>query len=355
MATDPTVLPPRQFLPAISCGILHSMSETVLTGVKPTGVPHLGNYVGAIRPALQLANTSRGFLFIADYHALTNIQEPGKLGDLTRTVAATWVACGLDPEKVVMYRQSDIPEVFELAWVLSCFTEKGLMNRAHAYKARVGENEEAGKDADRGINMGLYGYPVLMTADIVLYDADKVPVGQDQVQHLEIARDVVGRFNHTYGATVLKAPTAHVQKDGAVIPGLDGRKMSKSYDNTIPLFLESKKLRKLIMKIKTDSSAPEDPKDPATSEVFQLFCHFAKAEEQEALAQRYRSGIGWGEAKQALFEAVESELAPARDRFNALMAEPAKIDVLLAKGAERARPVAQGVMERVRRAIGQHA
>ena len=236
---------------------------TILTGVKPTGMPHVGNYVGAIRPALELANQkdTRSLLFIADYHAITDVHDPKLLKQMTYEVAATWLALGLDPNKTIFYRRVRRPAVFELCWRLSCFSEKGLMNRAHAYKARVADNELEGRPQDYGINMGLYSYPILMAADIVLYDADKVPVGADQVQHLEIARDVVLKFNHIYGE-VLRVPEAMVHKSAGIVPGLDGRKMSKSYDNTIPLFLESKQLRKLIMRIKTDPPSPEEPKDP---------------------------------------------------------------------------------------------
>lgn len=327
----------------------------VLTGVKPTGMPHLGNYLGAIRPAIELAGQQNieSFLFIADYHALTNHPNSDELKAMTYEVAATWLALGVDPNRTVFYRQSDVPEVFELNWILSCFTEKGLMNRAHAYKARVAENEAASKTSiDEGINMGLYGYPVLMTADIVLYDADQVPVGQDQVQHLEIARDIVGKFNHHYRGEALKAPGVLVQKELALVPGLDGRKMSKSYNNHIPLFVDSKKLRKLIMKIKTDSTPPEDPKDPASSEIFTLYKHIATKKEVDDLRHRYQQGIGWGEAKQALFEVLDEKLKAPRERYGELMGDTRAIDSLLEQGAVRARQVACNVMNRVRKAIG---
>ena len=328
--------------------------STILTGVKPTGMPHVGNFVGAIRPALKLAATEGvdSLLFVADYHALINVQNPDELRQMTYEVAATWLALGLDPEKTVFYRQSDVSEVFELNWILSCFTEKGLMNRAHAYKARSDENQQKGRSPDEGISMGLYGYPVLMAADIVLYDADKVPVGADQLQHLEIARDIVQRINHNYGKEVLKTPEAMIQKETATIPGLDGRKMSKSYQNTIPLFLESKKLRKLIMKIKTDSSPPEAPKNPDESDVFGLYSHFATPEEVDALRVRYQTGIGWGEAKQALYEVIERSVEKPREKYLSLMADTDQIEAVLVEGAERAREIAQGVLRRVREAIG---
>lgn len=335
--------------------ILPEMSvTTILTGVKPTGTPHIGNYLGAIRPAIEMANRPdvNSLLFIADYHALTSTPDAEELKDLTYQVAATWLALGMDPKKTVFYRQSDVPETFELAWILSCFTEKGLMNRAHAYKAKVAENEAAGRDSDHGVNMGLYEYPVLMAADIVLYDAHKVPVGADQIQHLEIARDIVHKINHHYGKEVLRAPEALVQESVAVVPGLDGRKMSKSYQNTIPIFLESKKLRKLVMKMKTDSSQPEDPKDPEKSDIYALYQHFATAEEIKTLAGRYQTGIGWGEAKEALFVALDRKFTDPRARFEALMNDKAGIEKILKEGAVRARILAGKTLSRMREAIG---
>jgi tryptophanyl-tRNA synthetase len=327
---------------------------TVLTGVKPTGSPHIGNYLGAIRPAIELANRPdvNSLLFIADYHALISTPTPEELRTQTYEVAATWIALGVDPKKSLFYRQSDVPETFELTWILSCFTEKGLMNRAHAYKAKVAENEANKRDADFGVNLGLYSYPVLMTADIVLYDADKVPVGADQVQHLEIARDIVQKLNHHYGTEALKAPAALVQESVAVVPGLDGRKMSKSYQNTIPIFTDSKRLRKLVMKIKTDSTAPEEPKDPAKSDLFSLYQHFATKDEIEALRKRYQTGIGWGEAKEALYLAMDRAFTEPRARYEALMSDTAKLEAMLQDGARRARATAQRTLSRVRKATG---
>lgn len=329
--------------------------KTVLTGIKPTGTPHLGNLIGAIRPALKLAEspTNRCLYFIADYHALTTVHDPNELKSLTREVAATWLAMGLDPTKVLLYRQSDIPEDSELTWILSCFTAKGLLNRAHAYKARVAENEQvSGTDPDAGIAMGLYGYPVLMTADIVLFDTDLVPVGEDQVQHLEIARDIVGKLNHVYGSEVLRLPKASIQEQSATVPGLDGRKMSKSYNNTVPLFLEPKALRKLIMRMQTDSSRPEDPKDPETSSLFQLYREFASTAEIQSMRERYAKGVGWGEVKEALFQALDATLASPRAKYQELMADPTRLESILADGAHRARQIAGPVLRRVRQAIG---
>jgi tryptophanyl-tRNA synthetase len=340
------------------------MAKTVLTGIKPTGTPHLGNFVGAIKPALALTESaSKALYFVADYHALTVIHDARKLRGLVHEVAATWLALGLDPARVVFYRQSDVPEIFELSWILSCFTAKGLMNRAHAYKAAIARNLESrgtgGKvagvedldDLDAGINMGLYGYPVLMAADILLFNTNIVPVGKDQVQHIEITRDIAQRFNVLYGPTLV-LPEARISAETAVIPGLDGRKMSKSYDNTIPLFLPPEKLRKLIFKFKTDSSPPSEPKDPATSPLFHLYREFATDEETETLRGRYLAGIGWGEAKEAVFDVLNRALEEPRRRYAALMAEPERIDALLADGAAQAREIAGVTMKAVRQAIG---
>ncbi len=326
-----------------------------LTGIKPTGRPHVGNLLGAIRPALAIARDPdlQACYFIADYHALTTVRDPEELADRTRDVAATWIACGLDPERVLLYRQSDIPEVFELAWILACFTPKGWMNKAHAYKAAVQENAERGEeDTDAGIDMGVYTYPVLMAADILLFDTDVVPVGKDQKQHVELARDMAQRINHTYGRDLLVLPEADIRDDTATVPGLDGRKMSKSYDNTIPLFVPEKRLKKLCNKIVTDTSPPEAPKDPDTSSVFSLYRQFATPQEAESMAERYRRGIGWGEAKGALFEAMNRALAEPRTRYEELMADPGQIDALLAEGSRRARERARPVLERVRAGIG---
>ncbi|HEX3762099.1 MAG TPA: tryptophan--tRNA ligase [Kofleriaceae bacterium] len=331
------------------------MTRTVLTGIKPTGTPHLGNLLGAIRPALRLAGDPalRAFYFIADYHALTTVRDRGELARLTREVAATWLAFGLDAERVLFYRQSDIPEIFELAWILACFTPKGWMNKAHAYKARVAANELAGNpDLDAGIGMGLYEYPILMAADILVFEADLVPVGEDQKQHVEIARDIAQRINHAYGAELLKLPSALIDAGTAVIPGRDGRKMSKSYDNVISLFAPPAALRKQVNSIVTDSTPPELPKDPATSVVFKIFEQFAPPDATAALRQRYQDGIAWGEAKAALFAVLEPLLAEPRERYQALIANPGRIDEVLAAGRDRARALAGPVIGRLRSAIG---
>ncbi|MCH2534161.1 MAG: tryptophan--tRNA ligase [Bdellovibrionales bacterium] len=329
--------------------------KTVLTGIKPTGKPHIGNYLGAIMPALKQANSSdtRTLLFIADYHSLTSMHKAEELKAATFEVAATWLACGLDPDKVIIYRQSDIPEIFELSWILSCFTPKGFMNRAHAYKARVQENQEAGKsDLDFGVNMGLYLYPVLMSADILLFDTDTVPVGEDQVQHVEFARDIAQKINHNYKKELLKLPKASIQDSVKTIPGLDGRKMSKSYGNTIPIFETEKKLRKLIMKIVTDSLPPEAPKDPSTSTIFHLYKEFASEKEIAELKALYEKGIGWGEAKQHLFEAVNKEITPLREKYNELCENPQQVEDILQEGAKKARLIAKDKISLLRQTLG---
>jgi tryptophanyl-tRNA synthetase len=320
----------------------------VLTGIKPSGAPHLGNLVGAIRPALALAaEARRSFFVIADYHALTELPEPEALLKRTREVAAAWLAFGLDPKRALLYRQSDVPEVFELCWILTCLTPKGLLNRAHAYKAA---GARAGGDADDAIRMGLYSYPLLMAADILAFDADLVPVGRDQVQHLEIARDLAARFNRHYGP-LLKPPSYRLSV-GDALPGLDGRKMSKSYENTIPLFAPADELRRLVSRIRTDSTRASDPKDPATALPFLLYRALVPPERAEEMERRLRAGISWGEVKEALALALEATLSGPRERYQKLLAAPEEIDTLLAEGAARARAHARPLLSRVRRAIG---
>lgn len=327
--------------------------EIVLTGIKPTGKVHLGNYIGAIKPALQLAGAGdcTALYFIADYHGLTFIQDRDEFRDLSYGIAATWLALGLDPERVVFYRQSDVPEIFELHWILSCLTSKGLMNRAHAYKAIHEQNIQAGVDADTGVNMGLYTYPVLMAADILLFQSDKVPVGKDQIQHVEIARDIAEGFNRIYGDT-FKLPDYRVDENTSVIPGLDGRKMSKSYNNTIPLFETPENLKKLISKIKTDSTPPQEPKDPDTSNIFLLYKEFAAPAQVQDFRKQYLSGISWGEAKQELFQVVNAALEEPRNKYNELMADPEQIDAILSEGARKARAIAAPLLAQVKAKIG---
>ncbi|MBN9112840.1 MAG: tryptophan--tRNA ligase [Pseudonocardia sp.] len=329
-----------------------------LTGIKPTGEPHIGNYIGAIKPALELAEQYEAMYFIADYHALTTVRDPELLRRYSRSVAATWIAAGLDPERITMYLQSDVPETFELTWILSCVTAKGMMNRAHAYKAARDRNAESGKDdLDAGINMGTYNYPVLMAADILLMDSDVVPVGKDQSQHVEYAADIAGSFNHLFGGgkPVLKIPALVVPEadTGKTLPGTDGRKMSKSYDNTIPLFLESAKLKKLVRRIPTDSTPVEDPKDPDSSSVFQILEQFASADVTADVRKRLEAGgVGWGELKNTLFEVLDEKLGPLRARYDELMLPGSELTDLLAAGADKARVRAREVLGRVREATG---
>ncbi len=328
--------------------------EIVLTGITTTGTPHLGNYAGAIRPAIAASRNEnvRSFYFLADYHALIKNHDPALLKQSTKEIAATWLACGLEPDKVVFYRQSDIPEIPELTWILTCMTAKGLMNRAHAYKAVVQENEQKGKkDLEEGVTMGLFSYPILMAADILMFKANKVPVGKDQIQHIEMARDIAQRFNHHYG-NHLVLPEAVVGEDTAVLTGLDGRKMSKSYNNTIPLFLPEKKLRKMIMKIVTNSLEPGEPKDADSSAVFQIYKAFATPEETAVMRKKFEEGIGWGAAKQELFEYLNTHLAPYRDEYNRIMDDPAYIETTLKKGAEKARAISVPFLTQLREAIG---
>ena len=328
--------------------------QTVLTGITTTGIPHLGNYAGAIRPAIESSNASSGesFFFLADYHALIKCQEPARVKESALAVAATWLACGLDPDKVVFYRQSDIPEITELNWVLTCVAAKGLMNRAHAYKAVVQENVEANSaDPDKGVTMGLFCYPILMSADILMFNATHVPVGKDQLQHLEMTRDIAQRFNYLFGET-FAMPEAVVEESSMVLKGLDGRKMSKSYNNTIPLFESETKLRKLIMKIKTNSLEPGEPKDPDTCTLFGIYSAFAKPDEIAEMRRRYENGIAWGEAKQQLFEYLNEMLKDKRENYQRLISDPAEIDRILKKGAERARERATPTMERIRQLVG---
>jgi len=328
----------------------------VLTGITTTGTPHLGNYVGAIRPAIEASRDpdTEAYLFLADFHALIKNQDPDQVAQSSREIAATWLALGLDPEHTFFYRQSDIPEIAELSWILSCSAAKGLMNRAHAYKAAVQANELAGEDSDFGVTMGLFSYPILMAADILIFNAHKVPVGRDQIQHVEMARDIAQRFNHHYG-TIFTLPEAVTDDNVAVLLGLDGRKMSKSYGNTIPLFGTPKQLQKSINKIKTNLLEPGDPKDTDDSTVFQIWCAFAEETERERMRAAFAEGIAWGEAKKQLFERVNDELAPARSSYERLMATPSEVEEILRLGAAKLRPKSQALITRVREAIGLRA
>lgn len=325
----------------------------VLTGISPSGMPHLGNYAGAIRPAIAASRRPgvESFFFLADYHALIKTVDPDRLRRFTLEVAATWLAAGLDPSEVCFYRQSDVPEILELMWLLTCVTPKGLLNRAHAYKATVDKNTADGRNPDAGVSMGLFMYPVLMAADILVFNANSVPVGRDQLQHIEMARDIAARFNHLYGEHFV-LPEAAIDESVAILPGLDGRKMSKSYGNTIPLFAPPAKLKKLIFSIVTDSSAATQPKDPASSTLFQLYQAFASREDSAAMRAVFAGGISWSEVKQALFERIDAELSPMRKRYEELVADAAGIEQRLREGAVRARSVATPFLGKLREAVG---
>lgn len=327
--------------------------QRILTGITTTGTPHLGNYTGAIRPGIlaSRSESSESFFFLADYHALIKCKDPALIRQSSKEIAATWLALGLDTEKAIFYRQSDIPEIGELNWILCCIAAKGLMNRAHAYKAVTQANEDAGEDADFAVTMGLFSYPVLMAADILMFNAQKIPVGRDQIQHVEMARDIAQRFNHNF-ADVFTLPEAVVGHDSAILQGIDGRKMSKSYNNTIPLFLAEKPLRKAINKIRTNLLEPGVPKDPNDSSVFQIWAAFASVEETARMRSEFQAGIAWGEAKKQLFELINSELSGPRDNYMRLMDEPGHIESILRQGAERAKEHSRKMMCKVREAIG---
>ena len=328
-------------------------TQRVLTGITTSGTPHLGNYVGAVRPAVQ-ASTRPGvqsFYFLADYHALIKTGDPARVQRSTLEIAATWLAAGLDPAKVIFYRQSDIPETPELTWLLTCVTGKGMLNRAHAYKASVDKNTAAGTEPDDGVTAGLFMYPVLMAADIILFNAHQVPVGRDQIQHIEMARDIASSFNHLYGEH-FTLPEAIIDDNVATLPGLDGRKMSKSYDNTIPLFAPRDQLKKLVMGLLTDSRAPGEPKDTEGSALFQIYQAFATPQETEAMRQAFADGIAWGEAKQRLFERLDAEIAPMRAAYDHYMAHPEEVEAILLAGAAKARAIATPFTHRLRHAVG---
>lgn len=328
------------------------MKQIALTGIKPTGQPHIGNYLGMIRPALELAEDFQALYFIADDHALTTVKDRKQLVELTYQATATWLALGLNPDAVIFYRQSDIPEVFELAWVLSCFTAKGLLNRSHAYKTIVDDNIAAGREEDKNINVGLFTYPVLMAADILLFGTHVVPVGLDQQQHLEITRDVALTFNRNYG-NVLTIPKAVIRKEVMTIPGLDGRKMSKSYNNVIPIFAPPTQVRKRVRRIVTDSKRPEDPKNPDECNIFAIYCHFATAEAIEAKRQLYLDGgLAYGDMKKELFELLDATFSAKREKYDQLMANWDYLDEVLRKGAEKARAIAGPILAKVRKAVG---
>ncbi|MDG2501657.1 MAG: tryptophan--tRNA ligase [Porticoccaceae bacterium] len=327
--------------------------QRVLTGITTSGSPHLGNYVGAIRPAIEasLSGDYESFFFLADYHALIKHQDPSLVHQSTLEIAAAWLALGLDTDKVTFYRQSDIPEIPELTWLLTCMTAKGMMNRAHAYKGAVQANVEAGEDEDTAISMGLFSYPILMAADILMFNAHKIPVGRDQIQHVEMARDIAQRFNHYYGEHFV-LPAAQVDEDAAILQGLDGRKMSKSYGNTIPLFLSEKKLKKHINKINTNLLEPGEPKDADSSAVFQIWKAFATVEQTAAMRAEFANGIAWGEAKKQLFELINDQIKQPREKYLQLLENPEQVEAVLQQGAVKARAQSAGLMAKARSAVG---
>ncbi len=331
------------------------MTIRLLTGVTPSGTLHLGNYVGCIRPAIakSKAEDTESFYFLSDYHALIKVQDPDRIEKSRVQIAATWLACGLDPAKVHFYRQSDIPEVAELNWILGCVTSKGLMNRAHAYKAKVEQNLATGDEPDNNVSMGLFCYPVLMSADILIFNANLIPVGRDQIQHVEMCRDIAIRFNQLYGREVFTLPEALIDEEVAVLPGLDGRKMSKSYDNVIPLFEGGEKaLKEAIAKVVTDSKLPGEPKDPDSTSLAQIYDAFANHAERESFRTMLREGLGWGQAKEMVFNKINSEIGPKREKYEELMANPQAVEGILMEGAARLRPMAQALMKDVREAVG---
>jgi tryptophanyl-tRNA synthetase len=331
------------------------MSQDIyLTGITTTGTPHIGNYVGAIRPGIAASKNPEinNYYFLADLHSLAKAEDPKKMQQSTLEIAAAWLALGLDTDNAMFYRQSDIPEIPLLTWILTGMTAKGLMNRAHSYKSMVQANEESGsKDPDKGIMMALYSYPILMAADILMFKSTKIPVGRDQKQHVEMTRDIAQRFNHNYG-DVLVVPEAVIDDNTAVLKGLDGRKMSKSYNNIIPIFENEKKLRKLIMKIKTNSLEPGEPKDTSDSTLFDIYKAFATDDEVKNIEKQYADGIAWGEMKQILFEYINEHFKPARDEYQRLIDDPKIVEDELIKGAEKAREISGPYIEEIRHAVG---
>ena len=328
--------------------------KRILTGITTSGIPHIGNLAGAILPAIQASKdpSTKSFLFLADYHSLIKNNKSDLTHSSSFEVAACWLACGLDYEKVIFYRQSDIPHIMELAWILSCLTSKGLLNRAHAYKSIVSENQKNdNKDTDSGVTMGLFNYPILMSADILMFNADVVPVGKDQKQHVEMTRDIAAKFNHQYGE-IFTIPEVSIEEDAGILPGTDGRKMSKSYKNVIPIFLSKDELRKNIMKIKTDSKVPGEPKEPNNSTIFSLYSAFASIEQTGEFQNLFKKGIAWGEAKDLLFNLLEHEIKPFRERYQELVKDPADLERILHQGAQKALDISSPIIKEVRKAVG---
>ena len=328
--------------------------QRILTGITTSGIPHLGNLSGAVLPAINASNNedTSSFLFLADYHSLIKNLDPSLTHESSFEIAACWLACGLNSEKVTFYRQSDIPHIFELTWILSCLSAKGLLNRAHAYKAAMAENELVGsKDLDKGITMGLFNYPVLMAADILMFNANIVPVGQDQKQHIEMTRDIAARFNHHYGE-IFTIPEALIDDEKGVLPGLDGQKMSKSYKNVIPVFTDTDSLRKAVMKIKTNSKEPGEPKDPESCTIFKIYKSFSNSNEINQLALEYKEGIAWGKAKEILFQKLEGSLSGYKSEYKKIISDRGHVEETLVAGSKKALEVSLPLIEKIRKAVG---
>ena len=325
------------------------MKKRILTGITTTGTPHIGNYLGAIKPAINLASDfDESFYFLADYHAIIKNSDSNAVGQSVEDIALAWLSCGLDTNKSFFYRQSDVPEILELSWILSCVTAKGLMNRSHAYKSATSMNTD---EEDKGITMGLFSYPVLMAADILMFNATHVPVGNDQIQHIEMTRDIAGRFNHIYKKT-FELPEAIIQDKNNTVPGIDGRKMSKSYKNIIPLLSSEKQLKKSILKIVTNSLEPGDPKDTKDCTIYSLFTYFASKDEINDITNAYKEGIGWGDAKNMLFEVINRDIAPIRNKYETLSSDKTLINDLLSDGASKVRISAKEMISNLRDSIG---
>ena len=325
------------------------MKKRILTGITTTGTPHIGNYLGAIKPAINLASDfDESFYFLADYHAIIKNSDSNAVGQSVEDIALAWLSCGLDTNKSFFYRQSDVPEILELSWILSCVTAKGLMNRSHAYKSATSMNTD---EEDKGITMGLFSYPVLMAADILMFNATHVPVGNDQIQHIEMTRDIAGRFNHIYKKT-FELPEAIIQDKNNTVPGIDGRKMSKSYKNIIPLLSSEKQLKKSILKIVTNSLEPGDPKDTKDCTIHSLYTYFASKDEIDELTNAYKEGIGWGDAKNMLFDVINRDIAPIRNKYETLSSDKTLINDLLSEGASKVRISAKEMISNLRDSIG---
>ncbi len=322
--------------------------SSVLTGITTNGAPHLGNYVGAMRPAIELSKKSKSFIFLADYHSLIKQQDPKLTHQSTLSIAAAWIACGLDLKNTIFYRQSSVPQIMELNWILSSITPKGLMNRAHAYKAI--QDATSGKDKDKNVQMGLFNYPILMSADILIFNADLIPVGSDQKQHIEMTRDIANKFNLTYG-NFFNLPEPMIDETISFLPGLDGLKMSKSYSNYIDLFSDEKKLQKQINQIKTDSLEPGEKKSK-DSTLYKYFKCFVKNKEIRKIDNYFNEGMGWGDLKKELFRVINNELAPARDKYFDLINNPTRVEKLLVEGESKALKIASENLEKIRKLVG---